>query len=337
MKNSFKFYLSAGILLIVIFSCQNNSQIKSTDNKIRPLKDTLEDTNQMGLVTLSTINLRKEPHHSAELVSQAILGTPVKILKTEDSWLQIQTPDNYTGWIEESSVKLVNKIEMAEWKKASKVIYTENTGWLYNSASEKAGVVGDIVGGSLIEHVGESAGYVIIKLPDGRKGFVEKRKVIDFSKWKSTVSCTEDNVCSMAVTYLGLPYLWGGTSTKGVDCSGLVQSVYFRNGIILRRDASLQAAHGLPVDISAGFSQLRKGDLLFFGSKNNGISHVTHVALYIGNNEYINSSGRVQINNLDPAKVNYNSHQMNSLLVAKRVIGVQNDKGIEAVNKHLWY
>jgi AmmeMemoRadiSam system protein B len=298
---------------------------------------TREDTNQMGIATLSTINLRKEPHHSSELVSQVILGTPVKILKSEDSWLHIKTPDNYTGWIEEASVKSVNKVEMAAWKKAAKVIYLENTGWLYNSASEKSGVIGDVVGGSIMEKVGESGGYVNVMLPDGRKGFVDKRKIMDFNEWKRDISPAAENICAMAISYLGLPYLWGGTSTKGVDCSGLVQSVFFRNGLILRRDASLQAAHGMPVDISDGFSRLQRGDLLFFGSKNNGAPHVTHAALYLGDNQYINSSTRVQINSLDSTKANYNSHRMNSLLLAKRILGVNNDPGIEPVNKHKWY
>jgi len=337
MKNSLNVYLSAVILLITIFSCGKNSRVKNPDHKIRPLKDTLEDTRQMGIATLSTINLRKEPHHSSEMVSQLILGTPVMIMKSEDPWLQIQTPDNYTGWIEESSVKIVNKLEMDAWKKAAKVIYLENTGWLYNSASEKSGVVGDVVGGSIIEKVGESGSYVNVILPDGRKGFVEKSKVMDFNEWEKNISPAAEKVCSMAITYMGLPYLWGGTSTKGVDCSGLVQSVFFRNGIILCRDASLQATHGIPIDISDGFSRLRKGDLLFFGSRINGTPHVTHVALYMGNNEYISSSGRVQINSLDSTKVNFNSHRMNSLLLAKRILGVSNDPGIEPVNKHKWY
>ena len=251
----------------------------------------LNSEKKRGVVTISTSTLRKVPDHASELVSQAILGTPVLILKSKDSWLQIQTPDNYTGWIEESSVKMMNEKELSAWKRSPRVIYLDNTGWLYEKNNEKSGVVGDLVGGSIIEKSGESAGYISVVLPDGRKGFIEKRKVMDFNKWENSIPASEENICSVAMTYLGLPYLWGGSSTKAVDCSGFVQSVYFRNGIILQRDASLQALHGLPVDISDGYSRLKKGDLLFFGSKENGISHVTHVALYQGYNDYINASG----------------------------------------------
>jgi cell wall-associated NlpC family hydrolase len=136
---------------------------------------------------------------------------------------------------------------------------------------------------------------------------------------------------------MGLPYLWGGASIKGVDCSGFVQSVFFRNGIILQRDASLQALHGTSVDITAGFDRLKKGDLLFFGSKNNGTLHVTHVAIYIGNKEYINSSGRVMVNSFDSTQANYSSFKYKSLLSAKRIIGVLEDQGIVSVKNHQWY
>jgi SH3-like domain-containing protein len=301
------------------------------------LPDTVRYTKYSGLVTLSVINLRREPDHASEMVSQAKLGTPVIVLKRNKSWILIQTPDNYVSWTEESSVTLFSRIEMARWQKATRIIYLENTGWLYENPSSKSDVVGDLVGGCILEKVGEFKDYINVVTPDGRKGFVEKAKTMDFNDWKRKVLCTEENICKVARTFLGLPYLWGGSSAKGVDCSGFVQSVYFMNGLILQRDASLQALHGSAVDITNGFSMLKKGDLLFFGSRRNGTSHVTHVAIYIGNKEYINSSGRVLINSLDSTQTNYVSYRLSSLLSAKRIIGVENDMGIIPVSKHQWY
>jgi SH3-like domain-containing protein len=320
---------------IKIIKTLNKHGIKLIDS-ILILPDTIRNKEYLGLVTLSVINLRKQPDHRSELVSQAILGTPVLILKNEDSWLLIQTPDNYIAWTEKSSVKLMNRAEMDAWKQADRVIFLENSGWVYTSPDE-SGVVGDLVAGSILRRDGESQGYARIILPDERKGFVKNKKIMDFKSWKTQVLCNEENVCRVASTFLGLPYLWGGSSAKAVDCSGFVQSVYFMNGMILSRDASLQADHGLKVDISKGYSQLMRGDLLFFGSKENSNSHVTHVAIYKGDSEYIHSSGRVMINSLDLTHINYNSYRKNSLLEARRIIGVENDMGIVPVIKHAWY
>jgi SH3-like domain-containing protein len=314
-----------------------NNHYKSLIDSIIIIPDTINNQKYFGLVTLSVINLRKEPKQNSELVSQARLGTPVLILKENNSWVMIQTPDNYIAWTEESSLKLLTRKELEVWKSAPKVIYRESTGWLKDSTSVNSGVVGDLVGGCIMEKTGELNGYVSVALPDGRKGCVEKQKVMDFDTWKSTVSCTGESICSVARTFLGIPYLWGGSSAKAVDCSGFVQSVYFMNGLILSRDASLQALHGSDVDITYGYGKLRKGDLLFFGLKEKGTNRVTHVAIYIGDNEYINASGRVVINSLDPNKLNYNSRRITSLLAAKRIIGVENDMGIVPVFKHSWY
>ena len=90
------------------------------------------------------------------MVSQEILGTPVLILKTKDHWLQIQTPDNYSGWIEESSVKMMNEKELSQWRKTKRVVYLGKYGLAceLNTASEKSGLIGDLVGGSIIEKSG---------------------------------------------------------------------------------------------------------------------------------------------------------------------------------------
>jgi SH3-like domain-containing protein len=314
-----------------------DNQNKVFIDSIIVLPDTTINKRYFGLVTLSVINLRKEPDHASELVSQARLGTPVIILKEHNSWLLIQTPDNYISWTEKSSIVPMNRHEMAGWKNTPRVIYLDNTGWLYDTTIVNSDVVGDLVAGSVLVKTNDFNGYVKVALPDGRKGYILKQKVMDFNVWKNTIKCTEENICSVAKTFLGLPYLWGGSSTKGVDCSGFVQSVYFLNGLILQRDASLQALHGSFVDISTGYDNLKSGDLLFFGSKENGKNHVTHVAIYMGHNDYINSSGRVMINSLDSTKQNYVNYRMTSLLSAKRIIGTQGDPGIVQVNKHTWY
>jgi cell wall-associated NlpC family hydrolase len=300
------------------------------------LPDTISNERFMGLVTLSVINLRKNPEQRAELVSQAIMGTPVLILKNQNSWLLVQTPDRYIAWTEKSSISLKTRTEMNQWKKAERIVYTENSGWI-KSDKVKDGIVGDLVAGCIMEKTGESGEYLKILLPDGRTGLVARKSVIPFLSFREQNLINADGIMKRALSLLGVPYLWGGSSTKGVDCSGFVQTVYFNNGRILQRDASLQALHGYPVDISHNLDSLKRGDLLFFGTREKTELHVTHVAIYMGDNDYINSSGKVMINSLDSTSSNYNSYRRKSLLSARRVVGVNDDPGIVPVMKHSWY
>jgi gamma-D-glutamyl-L-lysine dipeptidyl-peptidase len=321
-------------LMAVIKALSNRN--KNLIDSVLILPDTTKCNRYYGLVTLSVINIRKDPGHDAEMVTQAVLGTPVLILKEDDGWLQLQTPDRYIGWAEMASVEPMTAEQIAEWKKSERMITLVNSGWIYTSPDE-SGVVGDIVSGSIVTKAGESKGYTKIRLPDGREGYINSKALIDFSKWKTEVKCSEESVVKYAASFTGLPYLWGGTSSKGVDCSGFSKTVYFLNGIILLRDASLQALHGADVDISDGYSNLRKGDLLFFGTKRNSKMRVTHVAIYIGDSEYINASGRVIVNSFDSTRSNYNDYRINLLLKAKRIIGVNDDPGIMPVSEHEWY
>jgi gamma-D-glutamyl-L-lysine dipeptidyl-peptidase len=313
----------------------NNYGITLIDSIII-LPDTVRNTQSRGLVTLSVINLRKHPDNRAELVSQAILGTPVKVLKEEDSWLLVQTPDNYIAWTEISSLALISASEHNSWKKTERVIFTEPVGWIYDEPNGHK-TIGDIVGGSILEKTGDSDGYVLVKLPDGRKGAVKKVETQSLDTFSHASSGNPETVLSVASSLTGIPYLWGGRSSKGADCSGFVQSVYFMNGLVLQRDASLQALHGISIDISNGCGLLKKGDLLFFGTRKNGKDHVTHVAIYTGDNEYINASSRVIVNSFDSTRSNFSNYKKNALLSARRIIGVENDEGIIPISKHSWY
>ncbi len=300
------------------------------------LPDTLKNNEFRGLVTLSVINLRILPAHSSELVSQAILGTPVLILKNEGSWILIQTPDNYIAWTERSSIVALSTAEINHWKRSKRVVYLENSGYIY-ATTARNDVISDLVAGCIVVKKSESDAYALVVLPDGREGYIESTSLSDFDSMNNEVIASGDNIVKTAAKYMGLPYLWGGTSSKGVDCSGFVRSVFMMNGLILTRDASLQALHGRTLDISKGFDSLEKGDLLFFGSKGPDGPRVTHVAISLGESRFIHASSRVMINSLDSTRADFSGFRKKSLLSAKRIIGADYDNGIVPLLKHKWY
>lgn len=120
-------------------------------------------------------------------------------------------------------------------------------------------------------------------------------------------------------------------SSKTVDCSGFVKTLYFSNGIILQRDASQQALTGEKIDPNNWKTDAKKGDLIFIGTKT---GKVTHVAMYLENGKYIHSSGRVKINSMDKESEDY--HVYNYLSMS-RINGKVGTKGIIAVKSHPWY
>ena len=308
----------------------------SISDSITFLPDTLKTKEFRGLVTLSVINLRKLPEHSSELVSQAILGTPVLILKSKGSWILIQTPDKYIAWTERSSVVALSTAGLNQWKRSNRVVYLENSGWIYEMPDKNA-VICDLVAGCIVVKKSEANAYALVVLPDGREGYIESKSLADFNSMNNELIATGDNIVKTASKYMGLPYLWGGTSSKGVDCSGFVRSVYLMNGIIVTRDASLQALHGRTIDISRGFDNLEKGDLLFFGSKGDTGPKVTHVAISLGNSRFIHASSRVMINSLDSTRSDFSGFRRRSLLSAKRILGADYENGIVPLLKHEWY
>ena len=155
-------------------------------------------------------------------------------------------------------------------------------------------------------------------------------------KWEELFSPNQEAIVETAKRFLGLPYLWGGTSSKALDCSGFTKTVFFMNGIILQRDASQQALYGEPADASANYKYLEPADLLFFGNQKTDSTdeRVTHVGIYIGNGDIIHSSsgaGYVKINSLVPGTENYNAYLDSIFICARRILKCIGQPGIESV------
>ena len=293
--------------------------------------------NNWGLVNLSVVNLRAHPKHSAELVSQSIMGTPVKLLKEEDGWYQIQTTDRYIAWVDRAALALKSEDEIEAWRNSERIIFIPD--FKLAKDIEQKEVVTDLVAGSILEIEKENHDTYNLILPDGRKIQIEKSNCELFSEWKNRELNDATILTRTAKQFIGRPYLWGGTSSKGVDCSGFVKSVYFMNGIILARDASLQFLHGDTISPEHGFLKLAEGDLVFFGRLKTAEKpmKVTHVGMYVSNGEYIHSSGRVRINSFDPQAENFNNYRSITWLGGRRVLTRVGEPGIIRVSEHPWY
>jgi cell wall-associated NlpC family hydrolase len=297
-----------------------------------------------GIANLSVINTRYGPDHAAEMATQAGLGTPLKVLKKERGHYFVRTPDNYLSWTESAGVTLLTKTEFENWQTAEKLIYTDLYGQAYSEASETSLPVSDLVAGNIMQLISESNGFYKISFPDKRMAYISVKKARLFDQWKDLPDPGAEEILRTARNFLGIPYLWGGTSVKGMDCSGFTKTSYFLNGIVLPRDASQQALVGEKldinvadtVDIAKSLKTLKAGDLLFFAA-NKLTRRVTHTAIYIGNGEFIQAAGLVRINSMIKGAKNYDDFQSRTMVGARRMLTAIGEPEVTRVNKHPYY
>lgn len=305
---------------------------------IQVLPDTVADGKIYGIVNLSVINMRNQPDYGEEMATQALLGMPVRILQRK-SWIRIQTPDRYIGWCSSGSVYAMDKAAYNDWLSAPKVVFTAHYGFSYAEPDLSAQTVSDLVSGNMLKLEKEAGEFYQVSYPDGRNAYVLRKQSQPYNEWLDSRKYTAESLIVTGKTLLGVPYLWGGTSAKGVDCSGFIKTLTFLNGLILKRDASQQAYTGTNIDVSKGFELLKPGDLLFFGKKaeNGNKEKVIHVALYMGNLEFIHSQTRVRISSFDPESPYYDEYNLNRFIRASRILDAIGTEGISTVRDHLFY
>ncbi len=288
-----------------------------------------------GIICIPVASLRTRPAHAGEMATQAVMGTPVRILDDSGDWYRIQTPDGYIAWVPDSSVKKKSVEEFNRWRtNPNRYIVSDlwqTRAYTEPKTVEPRKVVTDLVLGAIIEADPSQIKNkrIAITLPDGRTGWADIKSLTPVAEWADQ-KFDAQKILTTAYSLEGTPYLWGGMSTKSVDCSGLVKVSYLNNGIILRRDASQQALIGKYMS-GESWDEYQAGDLLFFGNSTTG--RVTHVGIYDSDARYVHSSGRVKRNSLDPESPDY----LYSPLSAARMHGYEGTEGIVRVIEHPWY
>ena len=292
-----------------------------------------------GVVYNSVGTMRAQPSHAAEIVSQVLLGTPVRIFDAKGDWKLIQTPDLYIGWIN-GSVQSMDDVTRRKYLSLPKLIVTAMATQSFENPDIDSQPVSDLVAGDMLVFNEKQSNFYHVSYPDGRSAWVAATDVLPVADWLKSIRLTGESIVATARKFTGVPYLWGGTSPKSVDCSGFVKSVYFLHGIILARDASQQVRYGKLVDNVGDFSKAEPGDLVFFGRRGdeqNPTESVVHVGIYIGNKQFIHASDYVHISSFDPRHPLYDEYNTKRYLRTKRILGEINAAGIEEIFHNDFY
>jgi len=225
---------------------------------------------QYGICNLGIVPLRLEPTDTSELVSQVLYGEHFKVLEQRKKWSRIRLAfDNYEGWIDNKQYQEIEAQDYDLLTSEESVLSSHLLEYVsdHNNGLYTIPLGASIHSANFLNHTFEG---------QSTTGIQDKSKLID-----------------TAFLYLNTPYLWGGKTPFGIDCSGFTQMVYKLNGHKLKRDASQQATQG---DALSFIEESEPGDLAFF---DNSEGDIIHVGIIMKDNYIIHAHGKVRIDRLD--------------------------------------
>ena len=283
------------------------------------LPDVSVGSASVGLIRVPVAAIHRRNAFSSEIVTEAVMGTPVKLLE-KDGWWRIQTPDGYLGWIHSLQVTPLTKAAYADYLTHRRYIVSLLDGTVYTRPDTRSLIVTELPNGTLVTRTDTPPrnGYEEVLLPDGRTGWLETRYLKDFNHAQSLTAHLLDNprelrekVADNAQRFLGRTYRWAGTSPWAMDCSGLIKAAWLMTGLVGPRDTDEMA--WLSNRIPDGTKTFQKGDLLFFGKE-----EVGHVAMSLGGTRFIHSLGDVHLGDFNPQDQLYDAWAAESFLFAVR-------------------
>ncbi|WDF53395.1 C40 family peptidase [Mucilaginibacter sp. KACC 22063] len=228
---------------------------------------------EYGISHLAIIPMRKEAREQSEMVSQLLFGETYEVLERTEKWVRIiSTHDGYEGWISWNQVTELNDQGFTALAMNKPVLTAAPV-----TTAKK------IADGSLLYLPSGST------LPGWAQGMCSINNDV-YEIWREKAG---SDLISFAKTFLNTPYLWGGRTHFGIDCSGLVQAVFRQQGLTLKRDAYLQAEEGETVDF---LPEAQAGDVAFF---DNDEGRIVHVGIMLNNEQILHASGKVKIERVD--------------------------------------
>jgi gamma-D-glutamyl-L-lysine dipeptidyl-peptidase len=280
-----------------------------TAMNLQNIKDDIEvlPSKKLGKKTFALVNVPGLMFYSRatgiqEELTQSILGDGIYLLNEDSSgkYYYAQSASGYLGWVEKGQVIPMTQIAFHKWHQGTHVVFQKE--FTLDDINIPIGAVLPIT----------SKHQVV--LPNG-----DKVSVPNYYYHTNSFNETFFNqLIVIAKQFLGTPYVWGGNTKAGIDCSGFVQMVYRANGINLARDADEQSVTGKLVGFRGYTEDMLPGDTLYFAGHN---GRITHTALYLGNNEYIQATEpHVMISSLDPKAANYSEKHAQGFALARRII-----------------
>lgn len=230
---------------------------------------------QYGLINLAIVPLREKAAHSSQQVSQLLFGEGFTVLEKENDWLKIKTEsDSYKGYLQATQSVLVDR-DIYEKHLIKTVLLTQEA----------------------VTNISKKTDHSLLYVPAGSRisGLENNEFILGSIEFQlhNQLQPKINGLIDFAKTYLNTPYLWGGRTHFGIDCSGFAQAVYRSQNIQLKRDAWQQAEQGQIVDF---LQEALPGDLAFF---DNEAGRIVHVGIMLNNEQIIHASGSVKIDRID--------------------------------------